>query len=229
MSTPADIIRQFLIDQGLAGFHYSLASVGLVDAGHDYAPADGIFLAGGTYVGQAAEIIVTGSTGGVLDDVEIIPGSSQGDYSIVPENPVAQLETSGSGADATFNATWTKVGWAAPFVSFLPDDPENAICIYDTAGKIDGRIMQNGDQIEHPGIQVRVRGPVYPDVWNKAEAIALAFDAQKRVVVHVGPSNTKVVLNISRTGAIVPMGIEQVGDRRRHNFTINAMVTIQKG
>src|SRR5678816_1809962 len=64
------------------------------------------------------------------------------------------------------------------FVGYLPDLPDNAICVYDTAGRLDGRIMRTGEQIEHAGIQTRVRGLNYLAVQAKALAIADMFDVQ---------------------------------------------------
>jgi hypothetical protein len=117
------------------------------------------------------------------------------------------------------------------FVGFLPDlsptqASDNAIAVYDTAGKFDGRLMYSGHQVEHPGVQIRVVGPVYPDTWEKVNAIALALDGVGKVSVAVSSEEAYVVANVSRSGSIIPMGMEEEGDRRRHNFTINAMLTL---
>lgn len=114
------------------------------------------------------------------------------------------------------------------FVAFMPNTPDSSISVQDTAGLQDGRLMIDGTQIIHPGIQVRIRGPIYPDVWNKAEAIGLMFDRQKDILVELTPTDKYRVFNISRQGDIIPMGIEEEGDRRRHNLTVNAILTIRK-
>ncbi len=113
------------------------------------------------------------------------------------------------------------------FVGFLPDRPDNAVCIYDTAGKLDGRIMRSGEQVEHPGIQVRVRGLEYVETREKTEEIARALDAQVRTAITVAPSQNHIIHNISRSGGIIPIGMEET-DRRRYSFTINAMTTIER-
>jgi len=114
------------------------------------------------------------------------------------------------------------------FVSFLPGTPDSALCVYDTAGKQDGRIMSTGDQVIHPGIQIMVRGFVYPEARAKAESIAAALDAQQRSEVVMESDASYILHNVSRTGDIIPLGVEQEGDRRRHLFSINAVVTINQ-
>jgi len=113
------------------------------------------------------------------------------------------------------------------FVSFLPGTPDSALCVYDTSGRPDGRIMVTGEKVIHPGIQIMVRGFVYPDARAKAESIAVALDAQQRSEVVMESDASYILHNVSRTGDIIPLGMEQEGDRRRHLFSINAVVTIK--
>jgi hypothetical protein len=114
------------------------------------------------------------------------------------------------------------------FVSFLPAEPDNAICIYDTTGRLGGRLMENGLQIEHSGIQIRVRGDVYPDTWNKANAIAIALDQQIRRSIAISGENSYILHNASRTGSIIPLGLDPEDQRRRFHFTINTLLTISQ-
>jgi hypothetical protein len=118
----------------------------------------------------------------------------------------------------------------APFVAFLPDVPDTALCVYDTAGTQDGRLMRSGEKIEHPGIQIRFRSSNYPVAWQKAKDVADAIDALPvgTTVTMVPATETWRIQNVSRTGAILTAGIEEVGDRKRHNFTINAILTMRK-
>lgn len=115
--------------------------------------------------------------------------------------------------------------WSA-FVGFLPDSPDCAVCVYDTEGRPDGRIMGSGEQIEHPGIQIRIRGPVYRTVWDKVKEIADALSANSGVTVAFESEDAYLVHNISRTGGIMTLGVEVQGSRRNHNFAINAVVTL---
>ena len=119
------------------------------------------------------------------------------------------------------------------FVGFLPDRPDNAILVMDTAGKLDGRIMRTGEQIAKPGIQVRLRSLDYAVAQLKAKQIALMLDSQMRSEVSLdgmAPADLDgiyTIHNISRSGDILPMGVEE-GDRPRHHFSVNAMVTVSK-
>lgn len=115
--------------------------------------------------------------------------------------------------------------WKA-FVAFLPERPDDAICVFDTVGRLDGRIMRTGEQIEHPGIQVFVRGKDYLETYRKAKSIALALDAVKGVEVAMDSEQSFTLLNVSRTGSMHPVGVETEGDRRRHRFAINAVLTL---
>lgn len=112
------------------------------------------------------------------------------------------------------------------FISFMPDEPDEAIGVFDVVGRMDGRIQSTGEQIDHPGIQIRVRGKDYASTWTKANAIALAMDEQKRTEVEVESGVFYLLHNFSRLGSIVPLGIDELGGRRRHSFTVNAVLTL---
>lgn len=114
------------------------------------------------------------------------------------------------------------------FVSFWPDTPDESIAIFDTAGRLDGRIMRTGEQIEHPGIQIQVRGLDYSQTFDRAREIALFLDSVKKETVAIDSDEVYVLHNVSRTGAIIPVGIETVESRRRYIFTINAVTTISQ-
>ena len=114
------------------------------------------------------------------------------------------------------------------FVSFMPDEPDAALCVYDTAGEMDGRLMHNGEQIEHPGIQVRVRSGLYPEAWNKARAVAIALDNVHKNIVAMSSEDAYLVSNASRRGAVIPLGMEMEGSRRRYDFTVNAVLTLKR-
>lgn len=118
----------------------------------------------------------------------------------------------------------------APFAAFLPDNPDTAIGIYDTTGVLQGRIMATGEQIEKPGVQVRVRSADYKAAYAKADEIRLRMDSLLPIVSVVlpGAGEEWQLSNIARTASITYLGIEESGDRKRHNLTINATLTIKK-
>jgi hypothetical protein len=140
-----------------------------------------------------------------------------------PAQVIRKLLIAASLAPNSQTAAWS------PFVSFLPDVPDTAIAVYDTGGVLQGRIMRSGEKIEKPGIQVRLRSSDYPGAFSKAETIRDAIDAlTPGTVVEMAPGESWSIQNISRTSPILTTGIEEVGDRKRHNLTINAILTMRK-
>lgn len=114
------------------------------------------------------------------------------------------------------------------YVSFLPDVTQ-AVVVYETPGEQDGRIMQTGERIERPGIQIRVRAQDYTDASNKAWEIARKLDEQNDVEVEIDSSESYTIQNISRRATPMDLGPEgQDGSNRRFNFTVNAVVTYRK-
>lgn len=112
------------------------------------------------------------------------------------------------------------------YVGMLPDEPDEAIAIFDTAGTLDGRLMATGETIEHPGIQVRVRGFNYAPTKAKIDAIAVAISSQSGSQVELD-GDTYVLKNISRRGSVNNLGIGD-DDKSRYHFTLNAITTIER-
>lgn len=111
------------------------------------------------------------------------------------------------------------------FVGFFPEKPNSAMCIYDTAGLPDGRMMRTGEKIEHPAIMVEVRSVSYKEGWRKAKAIADCFDSQERTAVSVESGDSYLIANISRPGTILHLGVDPADKERRHSFTVNVLLT----
>lgn len=115
------------------------------------------------------------------------------------------------------------------FISFMPaanppNVPVNCIAIYDTTGIMDGRYQDDGTQIQHPGIQIRVRSRYFPDGYNRSVSLQDEMDAAINYVLDVGENNF-LIQNISRRTNIVPLGNEP--DTNFELFTINAICTIR--
>lgn len=107
------------------------------------------------------------------------------------------------------------------FISSIPENPDEVICLYDTAGIPDGRMMESGEQIIHPGVQIRVRSNKYQDGWEKCEAIGRHLDSLHRQQITRGEVNY-IIHSITRRPTIA-MGREQDGTRQ--NFSINITFT----
>jgi hypothetical protein len=115
------------------------------------------------------------------------------------------------------------------YVTSLPDEPDNAICVQDTVGRLDGRIHKTGETIVHPGIQVRVRSESFVLGWAKANEIKTALEQIKNDSVSVvdpisGTTHTYTIHSATLTSPILPIGEGKEG--RRENFTINVVLTI---
>lgn len=113
-------------------------------------------------------------------------------------------------------------------VGTIPQSPDNAIGLYDTAGVSDGKMWEKtgegevqGKAVNHSGFQVRVRAKDYPTAYAKAYDIAIALDAVVNFQVTISGS-VYLVPNISRRAAPLYNGPEP--DSTRQVFTINALV-----
>jgi hypothetical protein len=119
--------------------------------------------------------------------------------------------------------TGTATGWEG-YVSNESSVPDNVVTVYDTQGKPDGRVMTSGEQQEHHGFQLRVRGADAQVGFAKARALAVALDQTVlRNSVTLGTS-TYLVQAVSRTGEVIPLGTEP--GTSRELFTINATIDL---
>jgi hypothetical protein len=114
---------------------------------------------------------------------------------------------------------------AKTFLVHVPDVPDDAVGIFDTAGTKDGRLMSNGQTIIHHGVQILLRGRNYPALWDLAVQVAGVCDSVARMMVVVDSRNY-LVHNISRTGDILNLGLDSQGERRRYLLSINAVMTV---
>ena len=110
------------------------------------------------------------------------------------------------------------------FVSHLPETPDNAICVYDTAGVKDGRLM-SGETIKHPGFQVRVRATGYANGFAQIEQIAIYLDTLHQEAVVVDGDSYRIVA-VTQTSGPVSIGQEPDG-KRREGLTLNGTITVQ--
>lgn len=107
------------------------------------------------------------------------------------------------------------------------DKPDEAITVYDTEGRSDGRVMVTGALQSHPAIQVRVRARDHETAHARAKAIADKFDT---VVYHntvTLDSTQYCVQSISRTSSFSFAGTD-APTSKRVIFTINAYVTVRQ-
>lgn len=117
--------------------------------------------------------------------------------------------------------------WAC-YLSSMPPEPDNSVCIYDTMGIKDGRYMkdENGGVLVHPGVMVHVRSQGYVAGWNKGNQLIRAIDLVKNSTYTVG-GISQTITSINRNNGVIPMGSETIGTKRRDMFSINLLMTFR--
>ena len=106
-------------------------------------------------------------------------------------------------------------------ISHIPDDPNEAMAFYDTTGTEDGRLMESGERVEHPGFQIKFRSKNYDVGYAKARLIAGALDTYHNEQVPSGPHGSVIIA--VRRGPVLWLGNE-VG-KVRHLFTVNGTLS----
>jgi hypothetical protein len=88
-----------------------------------------------------------------------------------------------------------------------PDEPDDAMTIYDTAGRDQGRVNPDSTRLELYGVQVRVRSAVRQDSYVQSWAVAAALDALywRTVVVEV---ESYLLRNVARAGPPAVLGTD---------------------
>lgn len=111
------------------------------------------------------------------------------------------------------------------FYSSLPDDENEAICVYDAEGLADGRIQRTGETILHFGVQVRVRAKTHTEAWKKVHALLPVLDGTFRALVTV----EETIYRIQAIHIIAPPVPWRVADdKMRKSFSVNCLTTIQE-
>ncbi len=131
-------------------------------------------------------------------------------------------------------AAGTRPGAATPptppvwpiYVGHMPNDPDNAVCIHDTAGRPDGRIMRGGETIQKPGWMVHVRGLDHPTAYARIDLIRRTMDGIRNFVVAVD-GNRYSIESITQLGGILSLG-QEPEVTCRDGFTLNGTVTYRE-
>jgi hypothetical protein len=120
------------------------------------------------------------------------------------------------------------------FVHVVPDDPPKLITTYDTMGIKDGRLMETGVTVIHPGWQIMVRG-LYPAttyrvaqiIWDFTDTVSgLVLTIPARTVDDMLiPQTTYKVCGLFKTSPIMNAGQDE---KRRFLFTLNGTTTIEQ-
>ena len=113
--------------------------------------------------------------------------------------------------------------WPA-YVNFLPELPNEALCIFDTVGEVQGREMRGGKWLEKPGIQIMIRAVSNSNGVNKGLKIINALEQlYKYNVTLTSPAKQYQIHSFKRTSPTYPLGQEEGGARLL--YTINGLIT----
>ncbi|MGL6095054.1 MAG: minor capsid protein [Fimbriiglobus sp.] len=116
-------------------------------------------------------------------------------------------------------------GWCA-FVGVEPDDPDQAVTAYDTAGPNFGRLQDTGEFSGYDGIQLRVRGATYPTARKKAEDLITTLSAVYDRTVSL-ETCSYLVHDVGDLNDVVPLGKDSP-TARRFLFTVNCHVVVRQ-
>jgi hypothetical protein len=105
----------------------------------------------------------------------------------------------------------------------MPAKPDNAVCVYDTAGLRDGRLMPTGESMTKVGWEIRVRATDHPTAHGKIKDIKKYLDGiRMREVVLGGDAYT--IASVTQTSGVLAIGQEPDAERRV-SFTLNGTMT----
>lgn len=139
---------------------------------------------------------------------------------LIADLGLADIEDTGTGPAPT--------GWAV-FALHLPESPEQAIQVKDTAGRLHQRVQPTGVMGEHYGIQVLARSSEDPAApYKRIKLLLEYFDTQVNrdeviLLDSNGDPQTYRVNAITRTSPAIPAG----NDGRRFFYSGNAIASIE--
>jgi len=111
------------------------------------------------------------------------------------------------------------------YVDHLPQDPNKAICIYDTSGTLEGRIQRTGETISKSGWQVLVRSSEHSAGWCRMEMIREYLDSIRCLSVSIDGTDYEIG-SVSQKTTVLSLGQEP--DRQRRNlFTLNGTISFE--
>lgn len=113
------------------------------------------------------------------------------------------------------------------YVGSLPDEGDQAVLLVDTQPLMDGRIHEDGETIQHPGIEIVVRALDHTTAWLKSNIITSILDGIAREDVTVG-ADTYTIQAATHKG-IMALGMERRASSvasRRHLFSINVICSM---
>lgn len=125
----------------------------------------------------------------------------------------------GLGTNPADNGDWPVVARKEP------DEPDNVLTVYNTAGRDLGRTNPDQGRVELYGIQVRVRAST-PDAGGpKARLVASTLDALYLQPVVVDGSRYQIA-HFARTTDVLDLGVDSPVTNRSL-FVVNGLVSLE--
>lgn len=113
--------------------------------------------------------------------------------------------------------------WPA-YINFLPEQPDEALCVFDTVGEVQGREMRGGQWLEKPGIQIMIRAKTNANGVNRGLKIINALkELYMFNVTLTSPTKQYQIHSFQRTSPTYPLGQEEGGSRLL--YTLNGLIT----
>lgn len=145
-----------------------------------------------------------------------------------PPSNVVQQALIDIGVGTTPANPATSAVWPV-YVGDEPDLPDNVITIYDTAGVLHGREMNESEMLGMQGLQFRVRARTYPLGYEKISALAQEADLLYFRTVTIG-AQTYLIHDIKRVSdpfqLPAPGKKENVVRSERYVFIFNALISM---
>lgn len=116
-------------------------------------------------------------------------------------------------------------------VDSLPTAPDDVVVIYNTNGRNFGSLQRSGQQLETPGLQIRVRATTNDKAEGKIAKIVEALDGLSQKIVTVpldlgGPAETYLVSSLDRTTSVI--GLPEDPERARRSFVVNYLLSCER-
>lgn len=110
------------------------------------------------------------------------------------------------------------------FTTSMPEDGDLAVCVYDTAGRMDrrGRCMRGPVQ-DYPGVQLRFRGKTAPEAYDLAKRFQDALEAIVVRTVNMDDESIYILQGFRRVSTIVYVGEEP--ERQRQLYSLNGTLS----
>jgi Bacteriophage minor capsid protein len=111
------------------------------------------------------------------------------------------------------------------FYNHHPVSPDDLVCVYDTAGTIQGKTHVDGETQSHDGFNIRIRSERTTDGFAKANMIYNKISPITRFELKVDTSIYRIQ-SITFTSPVFSLGKDPESESRLH--TINGVISVRE-